>query len=73
MLVVLDAPLHQTILLLIQTVNLQELHQLLILLSPHMVVDKVVDMVAKQDDLVHLLVADKMAANVFGADGHKTI
>ena len=30
--------------LLIQTVNMQELHQLLILLSPHMVVDKVVDM-----------------------------
>ena len=33
---------------------------MLILLSPHMVVDKVVDMEAKQDDLVHLLVADKM-------------
>ena len=33
---------------------------MLILLSPHMVVDKVVDVEAKQDDLVHLLVADKM-------------
>ena len=53
-------PVHQLMLLLIQTVNMQELHQLLILLSPHMVVDKVVDMEAKQDNLVHLLVADKM-------------